>query len=196
MSRRRSTTRTILEPLGIALVLALSVRSVAHIYVIPSPSMVPTLEVGDHILVVRYLAGSRPSRGDVVVFRSPSGGDELLVKRIVAVAGDLIESRSGRVVIGGHTVPESYVADGYASGMISPQIVPNDAYFVMGDNRAHSSDSRSWGVLPRRLIEGRARVVLWSSGSSSTNDSAWAATSRLNPGRREARGMRLFVPIR
>jgi len=74
----------------------------------------------------------------------------------------VIASRVGRVVIGGKSLPEPYIAEPGTSGAIDPQIVPHDCYFVMGDNRASSLDSRSWGVLPRDAIIGRARMVLWS----------------------------------
>jgi signal peptidase I len=114
--------------------------------------------VGDQILVTPYFRG-RPERGHVVVFQHE---DELLVKRVVAVPGDLIDSRLGRVRIGEHTLPEPYVLRPAASGAIASQIIPSDCYYVLGDNRDDSFDSRAWGVVPRQLIVGRARLVLWS----------------------------------
>ena len=162
MPVHKSAIRLVLEPLVLAVALALLARTVIHIYAIPSDSMVPTLAVGDHILVTAY-GGALPSRGDVVVFRSKQSS-ELLVKRIIALPGDLIESRLGRVVIGGHTLAERYLAEPAASGTIERQIVPAGCYFVLGDNRARSIDSRKWGVVARSQIVGRARIVLWSSG--------------------------------
>lgn len=132
------TARLILTPLAIALALAFAARAAVHIYTIPSASMAPTLQVGDHIFVTRY-AGA-PKRGDVIVFRTPVSTNELMVKRIAGTPGDAVEAGAGRVVI-----------------------VPAGCYFVVGDNRADSFDSRNWGVLPRDLIVGRARLVLWSS---------------------------------
>jgi signal peptidase I len=167
--------RTILQPLLIAILLAVAVRSMLHIYAIPSASMQPTLEVGDHIVVLR---SGRPERGDVIVFRSPTSSDELMVKRVIATPGDLVSVDGGRVTIGSHLLDEPYVAHAAASGPILPQIVPSDCYFVMGDNRTNSYDSRHWGVLPRQFVVGKAVMVLWSSGS--TSDPRANATT-LNP---------------
>ena len=86
MPRTKSLFRTILEPLGVAIALAAAARAAVHIYAIPSRSMAPTLEPGDQIVVTRYI-GSAPERGDVIVFRSPSGSDELIVKRVNGVPG-------------------------------------------------------------------------------------------------------------
>jgi len=129
--------RLFLTPLAIALALAFLANAAVHIYAIPSASMAPTLLEGDHIVVVRCLRA--PQRGEVVVFRAPAG-DQLMVKRIAGVPGDAVDAGGGRTVI-----------------------VPAGCYFVMGDNRQDSFDSRHWGPLPRNLIVGRARVVLWSS---------------------------------
>jgi signal peptidase I len=182
--RQKSTIRLILEPMAIAVGLALLVRGAFRMYAIPSASMAPTLQAGDHILVTPYrtpFLADRPERGDVIVFRSPHDPDELLVKRVVALPGDLVESRGGRVRIGMHAVAEPYLLAPAESGAISAQIVPADSYFVMGDNRANSWDSRNWGALPRELVVGRARMILWSSGDGSAGDgssepSAHAAT--------------------
>lgn len=198
--RPKSTLRLIVEPMAIAVALALLVRGAFHLYAIPSASMAPTLRVGDHIVVTPYgapLAADRPERGDVIVFRSPLDPDELLVKRVVAVPGDLVESRAGRVILGTHAVAEPYLLAPAESGAINAQIVPADSYFVMGDNRANSYDSRNWGALPRDLVVGRARLVLWSSGDGSSEPSAHAATvSRsILPAATAIRWSRIFRPI-
>jgi signal peptidase I len=169
--RAKSLFRTILEPIAIAVALAFVVRSALHIYSIPSTSMAPTLQAGDQIVVTPYFHGG-PERGHVIVFQSASGRDELLVKRVIAVPGELIDARLGRVRIGGHTLTEPYVLRQAASGAISAQLVPQDSYFVLGDNRDDSVDSRSWGVVPRERIVGRARIVLWSSAPLGENASA------------------------
>ena len=183
--------RTILQPLLIAIVLGVAVRSMLHIYAIPSASMQPTLEVGDHIVVLR--AGT-PERGDVIVFHSPAQPDELLVKRVIATPGDLVSVDGGRVTIGSHVLDEPYAAQAAASGPILPQIVPSDCYFVMGDNRTNSYDSRHWGVLPRQFVVGRAVMVLWSSGNTSdprANASPLAPSPRV-PALRPERLFRLI----
>jgi signal peptidase I len=157
----KSLLRLLLQPIGIAAGIAVAVRCAVHIYSIPSASMAPTLQAGDHIVVTRYVA-SEPSRGDVIVFQSLLQPDELLVKRIVGEPGDLVDSRLGRLRIGGHTAPEPYVLHQAATGAIEPIIVPANSYYVLGDNREDSLDSRSWGVVPRDRIVGKARLVLWS----------------------------------
>jgi signal peptidase I len=181
--------KTILRPLIIAVACALIVRGAFfRVYAIPSASMAPTLQPGDQIVVTPYhlpFAGE-PKRGDVVVFRSPFHADELLIKRIIATPGDLIASENGRVTIGGHALAEPYVQRAAATGVIAPQIVPAGCYFVAGDNRENSWDSRSWGVLPRALIGGRARLVLWSWGDGSSEPQANAAPVTA-PGARPAR---------
>jgi signal peptidase I len=181
--------KTLLRPLLIAIACALVVRGAFfRVYGIPSASMAPTLQPGDQIVVTPYRApfAREPKRGDVVVFRSPFRRDELLIKRIIATPGDLVASDAGRVTVGGHALAEPYVQRAAASGVIAPQIVPAGCYFVAGDNRENSWDSRSWGVLPRELISGRARLVLWSWGGGSSAPQANAAPVSA-PGARAAR---------
>jgi signal peptidase I len=161
---QKSPLRLIAEPLAIAIVLALGVRAALRLYVIPSSSMAPTLVPGDHIVVTPYRFGKKPNRGDVIVFRSPRAADELMIKRVIGTPGDLVETRAGRVIVCGHALTEPYVAAQAMSGAISPQIIPAGSYFVLGDNRADSLDSRSWGVLPHEAVVGKAKLILWSSG--------------------------------
>lgn len=175
MPRQKSIARLIAEPLLIAVVLAVAVRGAVSIYSIPSTSMMPSLQIGDHIVVVPY-RWSEPRRGDVIVFRSPSNRSELMVKRIVAVGGDLIDSRAGRVRIGERTVAESYVSRQATTGPIAAQVVPEHSFFVMGDNRDDSLDSRRWGALDRSLIIGRVRMILWSSGHPGDDRAARASS--------------------
>ena len=187
--------RLIVQPIVVAVALALVVRGFVHLYTIPSASMTPALKPGDHILVTPYVRDVRPERGDVIVFRR---GDTVLVKRVIATQGDLVEARLGRVIIGGHALAEPYLAEQGASGAIEAQIVPHDCYFVMGDNRASSLDSRSWGVLPQDAIIGRARMVLWSSkwGGGAVADASETERSRRDTGVPGGATLRLFRPIR
>lgn len=137
LSRSVTTARVLLTPLAIAMALAFAVRTAVHIYAIPSASMAPTLQAGDHIVVTTYHGA--PQRGDIIVFRALSS-DELMVKRIAGMPGDAVDAGAGRTVI-----------------------VPAGCVFVIGDNRVDSFDSRHWGPLPSDRIVGRARLVLWSS---------------------------------
>jgi len=132
------TARLILQPLLIALGLGFAARAAVRIYAIPSASMAPTLQAGDRIIVTPYHGA--PAKGDVIVFRAPSSSEELMVKRIAGTPGEAVDAGAGRVVV-----------------------VPAGCYFVLGDNRQDSFDSRNWGPVPRDLIVGRARMVLWSS---------------------------------
>jgi signal peptidase I len=189
------TARLILQPLAIAFILALATRATVRIYSIPSASMAPTLQTGDHIVVTPYRL-DRPQRGDIVVFRAPGAGDELMVKRIIGVPGDLVEARAGRVTVGGHALAEAYLLTPASTGSVAPQIVPADCYFVLGDNRSDSFDSRNWGVLPRHLVVGRTRLILWSSGDGNSAPRASAATRSLVPARAPSvRFDRLFKPV-
>ena len=195
----KSAIRLVIEPIAIAIVLALGVRAALRLYVIPSSSMAPTLVPGDHIVVTPYRFSARPVQGDVIVFRSTRKADELLIKRVIGVPGDLVETRAGRVIVSGHALPEPYLAAQATTGFISPQIIPADCYYVLGDNRADSLDSRSWGVLPRDLVVGKARMVLWSSdtGAGSHEPGVVGASPSPTPDPRlpapeRSRSVRLF----
>ena len=161
--QHKSAIRLIIEPLAIAIALAFLVRATIRIYVIPSFSMAPTLMAGDHIVVTSYRFRSEPQPGDVIVFRSPKAAGELMVKRVIGTPGDVVETREGRVIVRDHALAEPYVATQASTGLIPPQRIPADSYFVLGDNRTDSLDSRSWGLLPRADVLGRARLILWSS---------------------------------
>ena len=178
---QKSAVRLVIEPLAIAIVLAFGVRAALRLYVIPSPSMAPTLVPGDHIVVTPYRFASSPQRGDVVVFHSTRTADELMIKRIIATPGDLVETRAGRVIVCGHALPEPYLSAQATTGVISPQIIPADSYFVLGDNRADSLDSRSWGVLPKSSVVGKARMVLWSSDAG-VGGGEWGVVAATSPG--------------
>ncbi len=162
MPRQKSILRIVIEPLAVAVVLACAVRATLSLYTIPSASMRPTLETGDHIIVTPY-RGTMPARGDIIVFRAPDHPAEFRVKRVIALPGDFLDTTAGRVRIGGHALSEPYLLKQSETGSIPPQLVPAQSLFVMGDNRADSVDSRNWGALPSELVMGRVRMVLWSS---------------------------------
>ncbi|MGZ4777571.1 MAG: signal peptidase I [Thermoanaerobaculia bacterium] len=199
MRRSRSLIVLILEPLLIVAALALIARSaLVSVYSIPSVSMAPTLQVGDHILVTSYRLpfGNRwPQRGDVIVFHAPASPDEILVKRVVGVPGDLVDAAAGSVRVSGRTLAEPYVMQHAMSGAIAPQIVPAASFFVMGDNRAHSYDSRSWGAVPAELVIGKAKMVLWSSGDADALPNASASTNDRIVASPQHRPRRLFLRI-
>lgn len=155
--------RLVVIPLAIAIVGALLTRSFVAAFTIPSGSMRPALEPGDHVLIVVYswITVPRPLRGDVVVFRRPGRGNTAFVKRIVGVPGDVV------TVIGG-VVGVSGIAVGSEAGpewksRLSDGRIPAGKYCVVGDNQGDSIDSRHWGLLPESSIIGKAWLVYWSS---------------------------------
>ena len=188
--------------LGMALAAMLVARgALFSAFSIPSSSMRPTLEVGDHVLVTPYRQLWRrvlPARGDVIVFRSPLDPNYFYTKRIVAVPGDVLEIRKGRARINGVTLSESYVADPVRSGDRGAEIIGVGRYFVMGDHRSDSFDSRAWGTLPGSLIVGRARIIFWSAEDSTHSPQARASTGHQSsgPSGSSIRWSRLLTVIR
>lgn len=163
-SQPSSWWKEILQSLVIAAVLALIIRSFLFTpFYIPSPSMEPTLYPGDRIIVNRlaYRLGD-PQRGDIVVFRYPLDPRRDLIKRVVAVGGDTVEVRNNILYINGRPQNETnYLPPGVAYSDFGPVKVPAGSYFMMGDNRNNSADSRVWGTLDRKFIIGKAVVIYW-----------------------------------
>jgi signal peptidase I len=157
--------------LVVALLLALGVRAFAfQVFYVPSGSMVPTLQVGDRIVVDKFLFDYHSVRpGQIVVFRTPeraklmcATNDGDLVKRVVAIGGDWIWSKGNSVYVDGKRQNESYLPRGTQLGSpITRQRVPKDDVFVLGDNRSISCDSRVWGPLPGSNIVGTVVAIVW-----------------------------------
>jgi signal peptidase I len=188
--KRKSQLREYAEALGVALLLALAIRTfVVQAFKIPSGSMLPTLEIGDHILVNKFLYGPRleipltqvslgqlpairkPKPGDVVVFIWPKDRSKDFIKRVIASEGQTIEVRDRQIFIDGKPWDDphaTWVAQqrtagaGGAGDNYGPYTVPKDYVFVMGDNRDQSYDSRFWGPVPIADIKGQALVIYWS----------------------------------
>jgi signal peptidase I len=142
-------------------------------YTIPSGAMMDTLLIGDYIETnnVGYLFRA-PQRGDVIVFKYPNDESRDFIKRIVAVAGDTVQVRDNRVILNGRLLVEPYVRPGSIPAAPSahcgylyacdPLVVPTESYFVMGDNRDNSQDSRYWGFVHRDKIRGKGLLIYWS----------------------------------
>jgi signal peptidase I len=140
----------------VGLVVALRVF-VAEPMRVPTGSMQPTLRPGDHVLLEKLGAADR---GDLVVFTRRDG--DLFLKRVVAVSGDEVGIEDGYLVVNGHTVEEPYVDHRVLDGVyFGPVTVPPGSVFMMGDNRADSVDSRTFGPVRRDTIVGRVMVRIW-----------------------------------
>lgn len=183
--RRKSAAREWGEALLVAVVLALFIRTfVVQAFKIPSGSMIPSLLVGDHILVNKFIYGVRipvvdawilgpwvPQRGDIIVFKYPYDESRDFIKRVIGLPGEVVEVRGNQVLINNRPLKESYAV--YERPATSPNprsfgdpagpiTVPKDKLFVLGDNRDHSQDSRFWGLLDIHKVEGEAFFIYWS----------------------------------
>ena len=183
--KTKSAFREYAEAILMALLLALFIRTfIVQAFKIPSGSMIPTLEIGDHILVNKLSYGLRmpfleryllqyaqPQRNDVVVFIYPEDRSKDFIKRVIAVGGDTVEVRSKKVFINGKQVEDphghfmGYDPQAGAAGSgdeFGPKTVPQNHIFVMGDNRDRSYDSRFWGFVDLNDVRGKAFLIYWS----------------------------------
>ena len=130
---------------------------------IPSGSMIPTLEIGDRVLVNKFIYRfTEPKRGDIIVFTSVDNPDEDLIKRVVGLPGDTIAVRRGRLFLNGEPQKEPYTNKNLPDrSFYAKRTVPKGHVFVMGDNRGNSADSRVFGPLPKKNIEGEAFLRFW-----------------------------------
>ena len=180
--KKKSTLREYTEAILIALVLAFFIRSfIVQAFKIPSGSMIPTLLVGDHILVNKFIFGpeipftnirlftlERPKRGEVVVFLEPVERKKDFIKRVIGLPGETVQVIDRQVYINGNPLNHEkyayYANSRYVRGLdnFGPITVPPNCYFMMGDNRENSSDSRVWGPVPFELMKGKAFMIYWS----------------------------------
>lgn len=158
-----------IQILVLALGLAFLIRTfVAEPRYIPSESMLPTLEIGDRLIIEKLSYYSHPPhRGDIVVFAPPPQlqeqgyqGDQAFIKRVIGLPGDTIAVQDGRVFVNQQLLTEAYVAEP-PNYLMSPMVIPPAQLFMMGDNRNNSNDSHIWGFLPRENIVGHACFRFW-----------------------------------
>jgi signal peptidase I len=140
-------------------------------FFIPSVSMDPTLKVGDRVLVNKLSYDFHDvRRGDIVVFKAPPGENSAtvkdLIKRVIGLPGETVESRDGQIVVDGQALKEPYL-HGVTTGAMETKKIPPGHVWVMGDNRPNSKDSRFFGAIDEHLIVGRAFVRVWPLGSLS-----------------------------
>jgi signal peptidase I len=184
---RKSTFREYFESIVIAVVLALFIRTwIVQAFKIPTGSMEQSLLIGDHLLVNKFVFGPAPTRleqilapttavqrGDILVFKYPQEPERDFIKRVIGLPGETLEVREKRLYIDGVKLDEPYlqgqmrVLQPEAIALdrrdnFGPVAVPAGHYFMMGDNRDNSADSRFWGPLPHANVKGKAMIIYWS----------------------------------
>jgi len=188
---KKSTIREYFESIVIAVILALFIRTfVVQAFKIPTGSMDENLLIGDHLLVNKFVFAPTESRlerallpvtsikrGDVIVFKYPEDPERDFIKRVIGLPGETVEVREKKVSVNGQALDEPYahyllpvstpsefheVTSFDVRERYGPVTVPADQYFVMGDNRDNSQDSRYWGFLRRDYVKGKALVIYWS----------------------------------
>ncbi len=169
-SKLRYFLKEWVEPIIVAIVLALIIRTfVVQAFKIPTGSMRPTLIEGDRILVSKFIYKFKePRQGDVIVFKSPEDEKKDFIKRLVGMPGDTVNIRNGAILINDKAVDkdsvirERYYYNRGDFGADDQTIeVPEDAYYVLGDNSISSRDSRYWGFLPKKYLIGKAFLIYW-----------------------------------
>ncbi|MDO8600182.1 MAG: signal peptidase I [bacterium] len=154
----------------VAVAVALPIRYfIAQPFIVNGASMDPTFEDGQYLIIdeASYYFFRAPERGEVVVFRYPLQPKQFFIKRVIGLPNERVEIRNGEVWIkndeqpNGFVLPEPYLPEGLRTNGDTEVKLSDKEYFVMGDNREFSSDSRRWGTLDRRFITGRALIRAW-----------------------------------
>ena len=163
--KRYRLVREVIETIVLTVLMFLVIRFAVQNFNIEGTSMEPSLHNQELILVDKWTYLFRPpARGDVIVFVAPPNPSQDYIKRVIGLPGDTITVQNTTVIVDGVTLNESYVDPNNQGNTYAPIInrhVPLNEYFVLGDNRAGSSDSRDWGFVPRKNIIGRAAFVYW-----------------------------------
>ena len=161
MKQRSHLAREIVETIALTLIIFLVIRFAIQSYRVSGPSMLPGLQTDDYVLVnkIAYLFHA-PERGDVIVFHYPLDTSEDFIKRVIGLPGDTVSLDNKTVQVDGVVLHEPYISEAYnPSGKTIK--VPMDEYFVLGDNRPLSDDSRDWGFVPKADLVGKAVIVYW-----------------------------------
>jgi signal peptidase I len=184
-AKKKSLIREYAESIVIAIILALIIRTfLVQAFKIPSGSMEDTLAIGDHLLVSKFIYGTKipfsdkrvmtfrdPRRGDVIVFEYPEDPSKDFIKRVIGVPGDVVEGKDKKVYVNGkhyenpheiHKESEIIPKQVNPRDSFGPITVPENSFFVMGDNRDRSYDSRFWKFVRRDQIKGLAFIKYWS----------------------------------
>lgn len=161
MKRSSHLAREIIETLALTLIIFLAIHFTIQNYQVEGTSMQPNLDTNEYVLVnkLAYLFHT-PERGDVIVFHFPLDTTKDLIKRVIGIPGDVIILTSSTVEVNGVVLKEPYIKAPINPGA-SQVTVPQDDYFVLGDNRLVSEDSRYWGFVPKSYIIGKAVMIYW-----------------------------------
>jgi signal peptidase I len=165
--KRYRLVREVIETIVLTVLMFLVIRFAVQNFNIDGHSMEPGLHNQELVLVDKWTYLFRPPfRGDVIVFVAPPQPSQDYIKRVIGVPGDVITIQNTTVIVDGVTLKETYVdprnqGTTFEDRHIFNMVVPPDDYFVLGDNRANSSDSRVWGFVPKQNIIGRAAIVYW-----------------------------------
>lgn len=159
--------RELIETVVLTAIVFLVVNVTVRPYHVDSPSMEPGIQFGDRMVVstLAYSFGS-PQRGDVIIFHPPSNPSQTYVKRVIGIPGDRISITPTAVIVNGHTLNEPYITLIDPSAPESSSVLPTvtlhaNQYFVLGDNRQNSDDSRFFGYVPRANIIGKVEFIYW-----------------------------------
>ena len=189
--KKKGLIREYAESIAIAVLLALVIRTyLVQAFKIPSGSMEDTLAIGDHLLVSKFIYGTKipfldkriltvrdPKRGDIIVFEYPEDPSKDFIKRVIGVPGDVVEGKEKKVYVNGklyenphevHKEKDVIPKEMNPRDTFDPVTVPANSYFVMGDNRDRSYDSRFWKFVRRDQIKGLAFIKYWSWDSEKT----------------------------
>jgi len=170
--KRYRLAREIVETIVLTVLMFLIIRLAVQNFNIDGHSMEPNLHDQELILVDKWsYIFHTPSRGDVIVFQAPPNPTQDYIKRIVGLPGDVITVQDNTVFVNGKRLQEKYIDEHYQGNPYQPivnSIVPPNSYFVMGDNRGGSSDSREWGCVPKESVVGRAALIYWPFGQDNS----------------------------
>lgn len=186
-SKKKNAWRENIEAILIAIVIAMFIRTfIVQAFKIPSGSMLETLQIGDQILVNKFIYGVKipftngktlipvkdPERGDIVVFKYPEDPSKDFIKRVVAVGGDTLEIKNKKLYVNDKLVTRQPYAEYKDHRILSGNVtsrdnlkkisIPDNKLFVMGDNRDNSHDSRFWGFVDLSQVKGEAFIIYWS----------------------------------
>jgi len=164
--------REIMETIVLTVLMFVIINLSVQNYRVDGISMEPTLLSQERVMVdkVSYLFHA-PNRGDIIVFIAPNDPASYYIKRVIAIPGDVLTVDDSTVKLDGVTLQERYVDQRFQGNQYDPiddRVVPPDHYFVMGDDRRNSSDSRDWGFVPHENIMGRADLVYWPLGKDNS----------------------------